>query len=135
VYGVSEEQAEHLVNDVGASISSVLECRQTTVMRFFCSSSDAVYLYSTHDEPDTGPVTRTPVLFPNKQTETSKLPTSVAEAQHEMNNSSMDIEMADDDIERSLWIELLGDGTDDEGEKGDSRGDLDVHSYVSVVMR
>jgi len=104
-----------------------------------------VYLYSTHDEPATGPVTRSPILSPNMQTETSKDLTSVTEAENNPNNISMDVEMADDDIERSLWVaaeQLLGDDaseqsdTDNENESdsGGETSDFDVHSDVSVVL-
>jgi len=108
-------------------------------------SSDAVYLYSTHDEPATGPVTRSPILSPNMQTETSKDLTSITEAENNPNNLSMDIEMADDDIERSLSVaaeQLLGDhaseqfdtDNENEGDSGGETSDFDVHSDVSVVL-
>jgi WD repeat-containing protein 42A len=79
------------------------------------------------------------------QTETSKDLTSVTEAENNPNNLSMDIEMADDDIERSLSVaaeQLLGDDaseqsdTDNENESdsGGETSDFDVHSDVSVVL-
>jgi WD repeat-containing protein 42A len=79
------------------------------------------------------------------QTETSKDLTSVTEAENNPNNLSMDVEMADDDIERSLWVaaeQLLGDDaseqsdTDNENESdsGGETSDFDVHSDVSVVL-
>lgn len=101
-------------------------------------SSDAVYLYSTHDEPETNPVLRTPIITPNKQPENMKNPPSV-----DINTSSVDIEMTDDDTERSLWItaeQLLRDDASevvDEDAEGESTGetpDLDVHGDVPVVL-
>jgi len=103
-----------------------------------------VYLYSTHDEPETGSVTGTPILSPNMRTENFKDLTSVAEAENSINNSSTDVDMADDDIERSLWIaaeQLLGDDAseqsntnDEEGDSEDETPDFDVHGDVSVVL-
>lgn len=109
-------------------------------------SSDAVYLYSTHDEPETDRVIQTPILAPNKRTEISKIPTPAAAVEANANASSIDVEMVDDDVERSLWVaaeHLLADDaselsdTDDEDEDSDDGGkgpDLDIHSDVPIVL-
>jgi hypothetical protein len=109
-------------------------------------SSDAVYLYSTHDEPEIDRVIQTPILTPNKPTEMSKISTPAAAAETNANASSIDVEMVDDDAERSFWIaaeHLLADDaselsdTDDEDEGSDDGGkgpNLDIHSDVPVVL-
>lgn len=101
-------------------------------------SSDAVYLYSTHDEPETNLMIPTSVISPNKQTEGSA---------EDATNTSMDVEMADGAIAQSLWdtaARLLRDETSgesdidevehEERERGGEVSDLNIHSDVSVVL-
>ncbi|KIM90838.1 hypothetical protein PILCRDRAFT_150692 [Piloderma croceum F 1598] len=105
-------------------------------------SSDAVYLYSTYDAPETDRVVRTPILSPNKQTDASKTPTPVAETESTTVIPSTDMELADEDMEHPPWIaadQLLGDDdaselsdADDEDEVSDP--DNEIHSDVSVVL-
>jgi hypothetical protein len=105
-------------------------------------SSDAVYLYSTYDAPETHQVVRTSILSSNKQTDASRTPTPVAETEFTTVIPSTDIEMADEDMEHSPWIaadQLLGD--DDASELSDaddadevSNPDNEIHSDVSVVL-
>lgn len=105
-------------------------------------SSDAVYLYSTYDVPETDRVIRTPILSPNKQKEASNIPT-VVETEPTIDISSMDVDTAVHDVERSLRValeQLLEYETpelSDEGEDGESGGeglDFDTHSDVPVVL-
>jgi WD40 repeat protein len=126
--------------------SKSLLSRSTVADVTVAFSSDAVYLYSTHDEPETDRVMRTPILSSNKRTKASKIPTPVAEAEPTPDILSMDVEMADDAVERSLWTaaeQLLGDDAselsdpedeDEDSESGGEGPDLDIHSDVPIVL-
>jgi WD40 repeat protein len=111
-----------------------------------------VYLYSTYDEPETDPIIRASIVPSNKKKEAFDVRATAANARHTTDALSIDIEMADDVVERSLWSaaeQLLGDDVpgddaheesdndEDEGEEGERGGETfesDIHSDVSVVL-
>jgi WD40 repeat protein len=99
-------------------------------------SSDAVYLYSTYDPPETDQVARTSILSPNKQTDASKTPTAIA-------GTESTAVIPSTDMEHSPWIaadQLLGDDDDtselSDADDEDEVSDLgnEIHSDVSVVL-
>jgi WD40 repeat protein len=110
-----------------------------------------VYLYSTYDEPETNPIIRASIVPSNKK-EAFDVRATAANARHTTDALSIDIEMADDVVERSLWSaaeQLLGDDVlgdnaheesdndedeDEEGERGGGTFGSDIHSDVSVVL-